>query len=84
MARRYRSPFDHALERAWIGEGPTPDCHERPAEFVDYSHAPEPEVAALMCERCPLLALCADDAKRRRPAWGVRGGSAWAAGKRLR
>ena len=82
MARNIRTEFDWALERAHLGEGPKPDCLGHPDEFVDYHTLPTAEEAELLCERCPLLALCAADANRRRPAWGIRGGKVYVNGRR--
>lgn len=57
---------------------PQPYCRERPDEFVDYGYPlPTPEEAADLCAPCPLLYLCGEHARRRRPRWGIYGGVVW-------
>lgn len=65
---------------------PQPACVGHSDEFVDYEpeDVPDEETAALLCERCPLLALCYKSATKSKPEWGVWGGVAWYQGKQLR
>lgn len=78
-----RDKFFHALEASHNGDGPAPDCDQRPDEFVDYEVRPTPEDAEIMCSACPLLTLCRDSARRRKPAWGVWGGEVWVSKRRV-
>ncbi|MDL5351132.1 WhiB family transcriptional regulator [Microbacterium sp. zg-YB36] len=71
------------MNLAHIGEGPQPDCWEHSDEFSDYEMAdmPDRETAELLCSRCPLLQVCAANARHRKPAWGVFGGVAYVNGR---
>lgn len=85
-----KSDFDVALERAHVGDVhprtgkpyPQPLCADRPAEFVDYELRPSAREAMALCGPCPLFDLCAADARRKRPAWGIRAGVVWVRGRR--
>jgi hypothetical protein len=71
------------MNEAHAGDGPAPDCWGHEDEYADYAPAdmPDKELAELLCERCPLLAICGANARHRRPAYGVWGGVAWTAGR---
>lgn len=65
-------------------------CRDKNEKWMDYdaAHIPTPIEAALMCNNCPMLALCANSAVAQNkddemaPGWGVWGGEVWVYGKR--
>lgn len=63
---------------------PQPACIDHSDEFCDFEVPPDEETAALLCERCPLLALCYESATKSKPAWGVQGGVTWLEGRQIR
>lgn len=73
-----------ALNKAHVGEGPQPLCHERPEEYVDYGYPlPTARQAEELCIECPLYLLCRKAAKHKPPAWGIRGGLVYVQGRQV-
>lgn len=64
-------------------------CRDNYDKWIDYDakHIPTPIEAALMCNDCPLLEACANNARslnqddEMAPGWGVWGGEVWIYGK---
>ena len=74
---------ERQLTHAIIAEEIRPKCEGRSAEFVDYVSAPSRAQARVMCAGCPLLELCDEAARHRRPGWGVWGGRVYGIPKRI-
>lgn len=54
-----------------------PKCIGAEPLYVDYQRPPSRADAAALCRGCPLLELCDEAARKRRPAWGVWGGKVY-------
>lgn len=53
-------------------------CLGNADDFVDYSVAPDPQEAELMCDGCSIFRECDDFARlAEKPAWGVWAGRVW-------
>ena len=58
-------------------KGVEPKCSGKEEQYIDYDISPTFREGVEMCIGCPLLELCDESARARRPVWGVWGGKVY-------
>ena len=77
-----RAEYEYMLRQA-TGNGWEPRCSDKPEEYSDYDRAKSQAEAAALCEGCPMLALCRENALIVKPGWTVLGGISWKNGRQV-
>lgn len=67
------------LRYAMVEEGIEPKCLGEEPSYIDYPphSVPNMAMAAELCRGCPLLELCDEAARAKKPAWGVWAGQVY-------